>query len=233
MKSVDICIFVHNQLASTLRLFKTLFKYTPVYNKIIVVDNCSTDNTQEELKRYLDKIEVITNDKNLGFAGGNNLVMKNSKADYVCLLNNDTEMFPDWLEKLVNVAESDEKIGLVSPLNRTREKLIIGGKLLTNYKGILLYLENKDNEVDWLQASCLLIKSKVIQTVGLFDEIFDMGYYEDVDFCLRVKEAGFKLVWTPDVIINHYEGVTSKSLNLKEKFMEINRKKFMEKWGKK
>ena len=228
--SVEISILVYNQWASSKRTFASLIKNTNYKNCLItVLDNGSTDETSEGLKNY--GFKVITNKENVGFGPGHNQVMKESQADYICLLNNDIEVEPNWLTKMVEVAESDELIGLVAPLNRTRGDLIIGGMLRRDGSGYHLYVNSLGKqEPDWLQASCLLVKRALINEIGYFDELFQMGYYEDVDYTLRARMAFFKPVVAANVLVEHYEGVTSKASGLK-KFQEINRKKFVGKWN--
>jgi len=230
--SVEVSILCYNQWASTLRLLKSLIKNTNYDCKITVVDNASTDETLEKLNEfYLNNNihEIIVNKENLGFAKGHNQVINKSKADYICLLNNDVEVPENWLEKLIIEAKLDDNIGLISPVNRTQGRLIIGGQLFKDGNGKHLHIGDKNEEIDWLQFSCVLIKKKVINLIGVLDEQFSPGYYEDVDYCLRVKESGFKLVCSPNVIIEHYDGVTSKPTGLK-KYQEINKEKFIEKW---
>ena len=228
-KITEISILTFNQWASTLRLFESLFKNTlNEYRVVTVFDNNSTDETRTELNKYSDEVNIIHNKENIGFGPGHNLVIRKSHADYIVIMNNDIEVPKNWLNDLITVAESDKQIGLVSPINRTGRRLILGGKLTEGGNGKHVH-KGEGIELDWLQASCLLVKKEVFDRIGLFDEQFEMGYYEDVDFCLRAKEAGFKLVCAENVIIEHYEGVTSKPFGLK-KYQEINREKFVKKW---
>jgi len=232
--SVEVSILVYNQWASTLRLLKSIQKNTHYYNrKITIVDNASTDETPQKLKLfYLNEVvqSVIRNNENIGFPKGHNQIIKASNADYICLLNNDVEVPENWLRDLINEAEEDEEIGMIAPINRTQGRLIIGGKLFKDGTGKHLHEEDRGKEeIDWLQFSCVLIKRDVIKFIGNLDEDFSPGYYEDVDACLRAKEAGFRLICSPNVIIEHYDGVTSKSAGLK-KYQEINRIKFIQKW---
>lgn len=232
--SVEISILCYNQWASTLRLLKSLVRCTKYSEySVTVVDNASDDETSKGLIEWKEKgivHKIITNEENIGFAKGHNQVMKSSNADYFCLLNNDIEVSEKWLEKLIKIISKNILIGMITPVNRTRGQLIIGGHLLYSGHGKLLYEEDRGKKkIDWLQASCLLIKRELVNKIGYFDEQFSPGYYEDVDLCLRAQRAGYLLECAKNVIVEHYEGVTSKSSGLK-KYQEINREKFRTKW---
>jgi len=224
--SVEVSILVYNQWASTLRLFKSLFKNTKYDNlKITVFNNNSTDETRSGLEKYADKISIIHSNKNIGFGPGHNKVSAQSNADYLLVLNNDVEVPLNWLSNLVEIAEADKNIGILSPINRTRGQLILGARLRKDGKGERVY-KGEATKLDWLQGSCLLMRKEMIEEIGLFDEDFEIGYYEDVDLCIRAKKAGYGMVCTDNVIIEHHDGVTSKPHGLK-KYQEINRQKFI------
>jgi len=119
--SVEISILVYNQWASSRRAFNSLIRGTKYENhSITVLDNASTDGTHDNLKSF--DFKVITKEKNIGFGPGHNEVMKASTADYLCLVNNDIEVSPGWLDEMVRVAEFDPAIGIVAPINRTNKR---------------------------------------------------------------------------------------------------------------
>jgi len=230
--SISIVVLAHNQLASTKRCLNSLFKYTSEPYSLILIDNGSIDNTQEyflNVKKTADrKIKIITYEKNEGFIVPNNCAIK-SVDDDILILNNDIEFTTHrWLTQLTD-ALSAKNVGLSYPLNRTRGIKYYGGLIKNSKESLLNYDVDKD-EPTWAQFSCVLIKRKAIREVGLLDERFSPGYFEDVDYSLRLKEAGYELKLVPEVIVEHYQSVTTKTLNL-DKFRYSNRAKFYKKWG--
>ncbi len=166
---------------------------------IIVLHYKNWKDTNECLKSLekLDydncKIIVIDNDKdNPGFAGGMNIGIKKAlkqKADYVLLLNNDVIVSPNFLKELVKAGEKDKKIGILGP---------IGGKINWLYtKGIHVTKNN-----DYISGVCMLVKGSVIEKIGLMPEEYFL-YFEDVDWCLRARKAGYKCVLVPKSKIYH------------------------------
>ncbi|MCK4891324.1 MAG: glycosyltransferase family 2 protein, partial [Candidatus Pacebacteria bacterium] len=196
---------------------KSLEKINYSNYKIVVVDNGSEDDSVSAIKKQFSEVKIIENKKNLGFAGGNNVGIKyaiDSGADYVLLINNDTTVEEDFLSELVEAGESDEKIGILgskiyfySDPNRI---WFAGGKVnwLKN-KGTHIGLDQIDNgqydkikETDYLTGCCLLIKREVVEKIGVLAEDYFL-YYEDTDFSLRTKNAGYRSIYVPKSKIYH------------------------------
>ena len=202
---VSIIILNWNGLKDTIECLESLKKITYPNYEVIVVDNGSEGNDADILEeKYKGYIRLIRNKENLGFAGGNNVgikyALKKYKPEYVLLLNNDIKIIQeDWLGKMVEIAEANEKIGVVGckliyPDGRTQ---YIGTKICV--KG-LLWLDPTicDNfpevfEVDAVLGACFLIKKKVLNIIGFFDEGFSPFQYEESDYCVRAKMAGFNV----------------------------------------
>lgn len=174
---------------------------------IIVLHYKNWDNTNECLKSLenldYDNFEkiVIDNDKeNPGFAGGNNIGIKKAlkkKADYILLLNNDTVVEPRFLKELVKKGESDEKAGILGP---------IGGKINWLYtKGVHVTKNN-----DYISGVCMLVKRQVIEKIGLMPEKYFL-YFEDVDWCLKARRAGYKCILVPEAKIWHKVSSSAKA----------------------
>lgn len=182
--------------------------------KILVVDNNSTDNSIQFLKNT--EIELIINKKNYGFTKGNNIGIQyalKKGADYICLLNNDTEVDSLWLTNLVNEAEQDETIGALSS-----KILFSWNKNLINSTGHMMNLRgntwdigigridtprfNIKKEVISICGAAYFVKAKVLKEIGLFDSKY-FAYYEDVDLSLRILKAGYRLVYIPSAIVYH------------------------------
>lgn len=188
----------------------------PIY-KVVVVDNGSNDGSCEFLKSHYINIHLIRNEKNLGFAQGNNCGIQfalSLGADYIVLLNNDTCVEPDFLNHLVQRGEEDREIG------------VLGGKVLMysnpriiNSTGVnlnqlaygwdrdfgeeVLKINRGGGEVLAVTGCLMVIKKKVFEEIGLLDPKF-FAYYEDIDFCIRVwKYTNFKVVYVPESVVYH------------------------------
>ena len=181
------------------------------------------------------KLRLILNEKNYGFAGGNNIGMRYAlevlNTDYILLLNNDTVVNKGFLTELVKVAESDEKIGavgckLIYPDGRLQYTGYYMGpyihhRLRSLYNKIWhnrltvadTIQSNEILEVDVIFGAAMLIKRKITEKIGLLDEDFFPGYHEETDWCYRARLAGFKVIYDPKVIIIHYEASSSKKLD--------------------
>jgi hypothetical protein len=172
--------------------------------RILIVDNGSTDNSVEILQ-VLEDVTLLVNEKNVGFAAGNNHGIEyalKKDADYVLILNNDVVVAPDMLSKLVSVAQSDSSVGVVGPVIYYFDapgKVWFAGmefrdSLYVVRRGLHLeYPLDPAERVDFVSGCGMLVKREVWEQVGLFDDRFFM-YYEDLDFSLRVKKAGYSLM---------------------------------------
>lgn len=201
----------------------------PNFN-IIVVDNGSSDDSLSRLKKENPRCIYLKSAENLGFAGGNNLGIEYALKkgyDYIMLLNNDTEVAPDFLSRLVNVmVENREKrLGVVQPLimyNHDRSMIwSAGGKFrkATGDSHTLLersVLNDTDVSegypVDWITGCCMLLTADCIRATGLLNPSY-FAYYEDVDWSLRIRDNGYSLYVVPTAKIFHEAGSSSKKPN--------------------
>ncbi len=191
-------------------------KYTNY--QIVVVDNGSDDDSYVKLSNEFEKdVKFISNEENLGFAKGNNVGIKyavENNADYVLILNNDTVVDNLFLNKMIDLAESDTKIGILgSKIYYFSDTDIIwfSGGRFNKFKGGMSVdgMGVKDNErynevvdVDYITGCSLLIKSEVLEKIGFFDEEY-FNYAEDADFCLRAKRSGYSVVFVPSSKVWH------------------------------
>ncbi|MBU3964767.1 glycosyltransferase family 2 protein [Patescibacteria group bacterium] len=221
---VSIIILNWNGWQDTLECLDSLAKIDYPNYEIIVVDNGSTDESAEKIKIWINthksviSYKLLVNSYNAGFAGGNNVGIKyalKNGADYVLLLNNDTLVEPNFLSELVKIGESDKKIGLIGskiyfypPIGAPRV-WFAGGKInWLKTRGSHLNYSQTDKEyealkvTDYLTGCCLLIKREVIEKIGgLSDDYF--LYYEDTDYCLQAREAGWQCALAPESHIWH------------------------------
>jgi GT2 family glycosyltransferase len=203
--------------------------------QVIVVDNASKDGTVRRLKKERPEVRLIENDVNAGFAGGNDIgiaVAMDEGADYVYLLNHDTEVASDFLVEAVKVAEADEKIGAVQSLLllwQDKERINSTGNAV-HFLGFGYCLDYKKRVSDWKYAGIkeiayasgagVLYRASVLRVTGLLDEALFM-YHEDLDLGWRIRLAGFRNVLAPHSVVYHkYE--FSRSI-AKFYYMERNR----------
>ena len=197
--------------------------------EILLVDNGSTDRSQEYFRAHYPEITLLENEMNLGFAEGNNVGIRyamNGQADYVLLLNNDTLVHPKFLSKLVRVAGRDSRIGFVGPKiyyhdwSGQRDVIAFAGGCVNLWIGKARNIgeDEKDRgqyedtkEVDYLQGSCLMVKREVIQRIGLLDSTF-FAYWEEIDWCVRGRHAGYASLFIPNAKIWHKVAASSGGL---------------------
>jgi GT2 family glycosyltransferase len=188
--------------------------------EILLVDNGSTDGSQEYFRAQYPEIVLLENEADLGFADGNNVGIRhamNGRADYVLLLSNDTVVHAQFLSELVHVAERDLRIGFVGPKiyyhdrRGQRDVIAFAGGCVNLWIGKARNIGEgeKDTgqyedikEVNYLQGSCLMVKREVVQRIGLLDSTF-FAYWEETDWCVRGCHAGYTLMFVPNAKIWH------------------------------
>ena len=243
-KSVSIIILTYNGVEYTKQFYNSLVNSTNLDYELIIVDNLSTDETKEyihSISANNKNVKVIFNEYNLGFPAGVNQGLQSTNSKYILIANNDIVLTKGWLERLIEVAESDPKIGIVGPISN--EVSGVQKDKEANYKTIdemLLYAVSvKEKYKDKVQQFprvaflCTLIKREVIDKIGGLDERFTPGNFEDDDFCLRAQLAGYKTVIAQDVFVHHF-GSKSFKADGEKKYIErlkTNHKIFVNKWN--
>lgn len=239
MKKICIITLCWNHLNEATKPFiESLYKFTDTKKfDLIVVDNGSVDGTKEFLanaSKQHKNMEVINLPKNLGYAGGNNVGLKeyfkrnkNKKIyDFVGLLNNDILFTPNWLENTLHGFSFDDRLGMISPRSNEHCRLTVKNyldrynKYLKRFKGNLKY-----NITPFF--SCVLIKNEVVEKVGLLDEAFNPAFWEDNDYSFRVLYAGYSCAYINGAFIFHNHSTTSKST--KSEIAERNKQYFFRK----
>lgn len=197
-----------------------------------VVDNNSADGSAEMVKKEFPWVNLIANNSNNGFSKANNQAIKLAKGKYLLILNPDTKVEPQTFTKMISFMDENPQIGvatcrLESPFGNIDidcrrhfptpwrsfchfsqiSKLFKGSKIFDQYNYGYLP-DNNQHEIDACVGAFMFIPKKAIAKVGLFDEEF-FFYGEDLDWCWRFKEAGYKIVYTPITKVIHYKGVSS------------------------
>lgn len=246
MKKVDIIVPIYNAYEYTVECINSVIKYTDLdNNSLILINDKSPDNAiLPMLKEYisnkgLKNIILIDNDKNLGFVGTVNVGMKYSKNDVV-LLNSDTEVTNNWLEKISACAYSDESIATITPFTNNGTICSIPNFGVDNELPQNMNLTQYANMVEKVSLKkypdittgvgfCMYIKRDVIDKIGYFDEeSFGKGYGEENDFCYRALDYGYRNVLCDDTFIYHKgtQSFTESQKKRSEEHMEILKKRY-------
>ncbi len=216
--AIAIFILNWNGKDDTLACLASLQKLNYPNYTVIVIDNASQDDSVHVIRESFPAVTLFEMPENLGFVGGNNYGLRHAeqnKFEYALLLNNDTEISSDFLRLLVETAESDSTIGIVSPLIYYFEQKdtmwSAGGKIDWSHGSTSMIgigevdkgqFGEKPYSVDFVTGCALLIKMEVVAQVGMLDERF-FAYYEDAEWCLRVQKAGFRTMLVPHAKIWH------------------------------
>jgi len=199
------------------------FKQTVNYPKwqIIVIDNGSSDHTKEKLETSFPYVKIIQNQQNIGFPKSINLGIKQFPADFYFILNNDVILITqNWLSKLMKEMEKNPRIGMITGKLINIFKLQFRKARYNKFVKTYSKAEKEDSLLfkKHLDATAILVRDKTIRTVGLLNEDFSPGYYEDSDWCARMVKVGWLLAEKQNVIFLHFPRSTSKRLFSREFF---------------
>jgi len=209
--------------------------------EVIVVDNASTDGSAEATRDSFPQAKLIINSENRGFAAAANQTIKIARGEYILLLNPDTLVHRSSLDNLVRVLDEEPAVGACGPRlvdveGKTYPSIgylptfrsVLYGKTFFRTIGIFRshYKKLTANDFDYdkllcveqLSGAVLMVRRSVFEEIGLMDESFFM-YYEDADLCLRVRKAGWKIVYTPTSIVTHIGGRSSIQVSAKKRMM--------------
>lgn len=191
--------------------------------RVVVVDNASTDGSTAAVRaRYPDTI-VLEQPTNLRFAGGNNAGMRHALehgAELLCLLNNDTTVHPEFLTHLVGRLQSAPDIGMVAPkiyYENEPDLIWFAGGTMSMWTGTMRHIGIRERdrgqfdeprEIDYATGCCMLVRREVVERVGMLDESFFM-YTEDADWCMRIRRAGYRIVYEPEARVWHKLSVSA------------------------
>ena len=236
----SLVILCHNDGEYLKGCIASIMRHTDVPYEIILVNNATTDGSEKYLRRLERRanVRVIHNAENRFFAAGNNQGVLAASGRYVILLNADTVVGPQWLSRLIRCAQRDSRIGLVGPFTN----VAVGAQLVARpgYASVktfprfaVAWARRHDaqwKEVHRLIGFCLLVTREVIAQVGLLDERFGPGGYEDYDYCLRVQQAGYKAALAEDVFVHHYGGKGYQKMDYDGQ-RRVNREILARKWS--
>jgi GT2 family glycosyltransferase len=227
--TLSICILTLNARDFLRACLHSIQEHTILDHEIIVVDNGSSDGTSDMLQTEFPTVRLIQNQENLGYTYPNNQAMQLAKGRFIALLNPDTLVHSGAFEQLCAFLESHPDVGIVGPkvLNpdgtlqapcrrgdsrpwavisyftglakRFPDKAFFNGYLLTHLP------EDQIHPVDGVSGSCMFIRREVVDQIGYLDERF-FAYQEDADYCLRARQAGWRVYYNPEAQITHFGG---------------------------
>jgi len=232
---VSIIILTWNGVRHISDCLESVQKSTYPNYEIIVVDNGSKDGTLELIRNNFPNVKLISNSKNLGFAGGNNIGIKQATGDIIFLLNDDTKIHPNVIGVLVKELTGSSKIGIVGPKiyfmsdaagsKKEPNKIWFAGGMIDWVRGEGYHLGRNltDNElvndikkeVDFITGCALMIKREVIEKIGVLDERF-FAFYEDADWCQKAKKAGYQVIYIPFGGIWHIKSATASAVYMND-----------------
>jgi len=239
---VSIIVVSFNNLEYLRLCVESIFGYSNYPNiEVIVVDNGSVDGSAEYLreKKEEGKIQTILNPQNLGFAKANNQGIEISSGEYIILLNDDTVVTQNWISGLIKYLDLPG-IGMVGPVTNeigNEAKIKIAYSSLEEMRGWAKEYthahKGKYFEIKMLALFCIALKKSLFDEVGLLDEGFEIGMFEDDDFSLRVKNAGYKTICAEDVFVHHFGKASFKKLREQDYLSLFNKNKelFEKKWN--
>jgi GT2 family glycosyltransferase len=230
----DIIIPIWNQPALTRRCLEAIGRNTRTPYRLILIDNGSEEDTQSFLAGLAGDPSwngvLIRNEENLGFIRAVNQGLRASLASYVCILNNDIVVTEGWLERMVEFAEAHPEAGLLNP-----EQNHDPGKAMPEdleaYARSRVQGRGKWMELDHCTGGCLLIKREVIQKVGVLDEAYGAGYFEDDDYSRRAQKAGFRCLRLLDTYVWHDIGSSFKRKAGRGEAQQKNQALYESRWG--
>lgn len=222
---LTVSVAVHNPDAKMFyRMLESLRKYTPELELLIIIDNASDDinevtRTITSAMQDIDKVFIVRNEKNAGFGEAHNQSLKLCKTEYFAVLNDDIEFFENWSTPMIAVL-ADEQVGQVG---------IKGGQFnYANANGNVGIIDT--NEPEYIEASCMMMRTELAEQFGLFDEAYEFAYFEDHDLSLRLRKHGY-LLKNVDVKWIHYRAKTSSKNPVDiEGYHVKNERTFKERW---
>jgi len=223
--NVAIVILNWNGKSFLEQFLPSVIQNSPDYARVIVADNDSDDDSVVFLESAYPDIQIIKNKTNGGFAKGYNDALSQVDADYYVLLNSDIEVTPGWVEPIINMMHADESIAACQPKLLTYHKKTHfeyaggAGGFLDKYgypfcRGRIFEHNEEDTgqyddtcEVFWATGACMFVKAELYHRFGGLDNDF-FAHMEEIDFCWRLKNEGYKIMYCPDSVVYHVGGGT-------------------------
>jgi len=181
--------------------------------KVVIVDNGSTDNTVVEVSKFLPQVELLLNQSNVGFVRGNNVGITQAlsqQADYIVLLNPDTQVTPTWLTEMIKIGEAERNVGILGAVQYSYHDKTFNSWTRVALADRLAELGSPLTDtvwipMEWVEGACFMVKAELFQRIGLLDPIY-FSFYEEIDFCRRAACLGYQTALVINSRIHHYRG---------------------------
>lgn len=238
MKRTSIIIPTFNGLRLLRQCLDSIRQYTDVPYELIVVDNGSTDGTADYCRQ--EQIPFISLPSNTGFPAACNRGLRMASGDALLLLNNDVVVSANWLSNLLAGLYSSDHIGIVGPIANYvsgKQQVAYPYADLAEFQRLAAEANRPDASkrklAERIVGFCFLFKREVLDTIGLLDEHFSPGHYEDDDYCFRARMCGFSLMICGDALVHHEGSASFKehAAGRVEELIERNYLLFQNKWG--
>ena len=240
---LSMVMLTWNQLDYTRSCLASIQRTVSLPFELIVVDNGSTDGTVDWLRQQAEldsRIRLVENRENRGFSAGNNQGVQLTRGRYILLINNDLVFYSQWLEGMLELFERYPDAGIVGPMtdhasglqvvaeaaSLTAEELpVFAERFRERWRGRVIRCRR-------VVGFCMLFRRELFEQIGLLDESFGSGNYEDDDYCLRAELAGYRNLLAGDVFVHHAGGASFSGNNLDREAANLrNRRIFMQKWN--
>lgn len=241
---VSIVVVTYNSAEYLAPFVESIYRNTTYPQiEVIIWDNASTDNSRDVLNYLAEKypsLKLRFSDINFGFAGGNNRAVSEATGEYIVVINPDTLVTPGWVDRLLRPLRGNPKVGASAPVtnfsgnetridtgyrNRTEMERFASQLARENFGGTM--------NLDCAPLLCVFLRRSLWEELGGLDERYEVGMFEDDDFCLRIRNAGYEIVTAEDCFIHHFGNGSFGKLPSRqsEALFSENRKRFEEKWG--
>jgi GT2 family glycosyltransferase len=229
--SLSIILVNYKTTEFTLKCLQSIYDHPPQCSfEVIVMDNASYDDIEVRVCERFPRVRFLETGENMGFARANNLGIHNSHGRYVVLLNNDTMVIEPIFDEMMAFMENNSGVGILGPRHIDTEgrfqpssgkfptfmseaiRKIIHYRLSVDDYRVRDYLDVKSgngNHVDWVSGSCLMVRRRTLEDIGLLDERFFM-YFEDIDFCRRAQDSGWEVRFISNRSLMHHGGASAR-----------------------
>jgi GT2 family glycosyltransferase len=242
---VSIVIPCFNQVGYTRLCVESVLEHTRMDYELVLIDNGSADETAEYFTALAGRpgptfVRIIRNASNLGFPAACNQGLRIAQGKNIVLLNNDTIVTPGWLEGLVaRLDDPLRNVGLAGPVSNGAPPPQFVESTFADAAGLNEFAVRRGAEhrgrtrlTSRLTGFCLAIRREVVEKVGVLDERFGLGFFDDDDLCFRAADAGYQLALAEDVFVHHFGSRTFKTLGVDPReLLQVNFDRFRQKWG--
>lgn len=244
MKKIAVVILNWNGKDFLEKFLPSVTSYSNDFTEIIVADNASTDDSINFIKNNYPDIKLIINKKNYGFAKGYNEALKKVNAEYVVLLNSDVEVTPHWIEPVIELMDADKSIAACQPKikdynNKKYFEYAGAAGGFIDYLGypfcrgrIFNHLEEDKGQYDdvteifWASGACMFVRMEYYNKIGGLDNHF-FAHMEEIDLCWRLKNLGYKIMFTPYSTVYHVGGGTLNKIKPQKTYLNYRNNLFL------